>query len=104
METEAPVKRSPEDLINLKNEWCADPYWDLEDSPGFEAHHDELQAFSQELDARWDAENHARLEERANLLGCPGNLELAQYIEALEYRIDLLIDRLETVEAAQGPF
>lgn len=95
-------KQAPEALTKLKNEWQADPCWDLEDTDGFEAHRDELLAYRLECEAKWTAEKQAQLEKRAELLGCPGNVKLAQYVVSLEYRLDRLVERLETVETSHG--
>lgn len=53
-----------------------------------------MQAYSDECKAKWAAETQARLEKRAEQLGCPGNVKLVQYIEALEHRFDRLVERL----------
>lgn len=55
-----------------------------------------------ECKAKWAAETQARLEKRAEQHGCPGNVELVQYIEALEHRFDRLVERLECVETGMG--
>lgn len=102
MTDETTVKQTAEAMSRLKLEWRADPCWDLEETEGFEAHRNELMAYRLECEATWNAEKQARLEKRAELLGCPGNIKLAQYVEALEYRFDRLIERLEIVESAHG--
>ncbi|MGA7181178.1 MAG: hypothetical protein WBX11_16550 [Thiobacillaceae bacterium] len=38
-------KRTPEEIAALKAAWLLDPYWVLEDTPGFEAHWDELRKY-----------------------------------------------------------
>ncbi len=97
-----PIARSPEELAKLKREWCADGCWDLEYTEGFEAHYDELLAFSNEYKAQVAAKTQVRLEKRAEQLGCPGNVKLVQYIEALEHCFDRLTERLECVETGMG--
>ena len=78
---------TPEEIHDLKAQWCADPVWDLEDTEGFEAHRAELAAFAKQQIDLWDAQVEARLTTKAESLGCPGNLTLAGYVEALEARL-----------------
>jgi hypothetical protein len=74
-------------IANLKAQWTADPTWDIETTPDFEAHHDELLAFRKATEARWESERLVRLIAKAGEIGCPGNLKLAAYVERLERRI-----------------
>lgn len=90
-------KRSQSEVFELKQQWKADPSWDIEDTEGFEAHHDELLAFRKECEAEWEQQDKTRLEKRAESLGCPGNLDLARYVENLESRIKRITDRLEQI-------
>ena len=90
-------KRSQSEVFELKQQWKADPSWDIEDTEGFEAHHDELLAFRMECEAEWEQQDKTRLEKRAVSLGCPGNLDLARYVENLESRIKRITDRLEQI-------
>jgi hypothetical protein len=101
MATETLQKQTPEALHSLKLNWAADACWDIEDTEGFEAHHDELLAYSEEMKATWRAEQQDVLEKRAVALGCPGNLRLANYVVALERRLEKFVERLESVEASQ---
>lgn len=41
-------------------DWKQDPCWDIEDTEGFEAHYDELKAFSLEMRAIWKREYDQR--------------------------------------------
>lgn len=77
-------------INKLKADWQRDPAWDIEDTPGFEAHHDELLAFRHAKEAEWKAEREARWAKKAEDLGVPGNLKLAAYVERLEQRIEEL--------------
>ncbi len=40
--TTPPVPRSAEEIEALKNSWCNDPNWDMEDTEGFDLHRDDL--------------------------------------------------------------
>ncbi len=82
--------KSAEEINELKAQWCADPCWDIEHTEGFEAHHDELKAFSDTQEEKWEQEAEARLTEKAERIGCPGNLTLARYVETLEHRLQKL--------------
>ena len=76
------------ELDNLKAQWEADPHWDLEDTPGFEAHRDELYMYRVSCELLWATEEHTRLAQRARDLGC--HIALVQYIEHLEKRLERL--------------
>lgn len=90
-------KRSDQEIFVLKGQWEDDPCWDIEDTEGFEAHREELLSYRKEREARWEQAYKARLEKRAESLGCPGNLDLAEYVEHLESRIKRITDRLEKI-------
>ena len=92
-------KRSQFEVFQLREQWKDDPSWDIEDTEGFEAHREELLVFRKDCETAWEQEEAARLEKRAESLGCPGNLDLARYVENLEYRIKRITDRLEQIGA-----
>ena len=83
------------EINDLIESWKDDPSWDIEDTEGFEHHREELLVIRKEWEERWEKEHKDRLEERAERLGCPGNLKLARYVEGLEARIKRIMDRLE---------
>lgn len=85
--------RTPEEVADLQARWLADPCWDLEETPGFEAHRETLLQFRQNAEAAWSAERAARLATRADALGC--SFALAEYIEGLEARLQRADTRLE---------
>ena len=90
---------SREQVESLKSAWVSDPIWPIEDTEGFEAYRDELRAFSEKMDAKWEAEKQQRLIRKADELGVPFNLKLAQYVINLEARIAAMqreIDRIES--------
>ena len=98
MQTEA-KKRTAEEIQELKLDWHGDPCWDIEDTEGFEAHHEELLQYRLEVERagmeRWRRE----LEEKAEQLGAPGNTALARYVERLEDSLEELRERVESLEA-----
>lgn len=56
---QAGMKRSREEIDNLKLSWRSDPIWDIEDTEGFEAHREELLVFRLGIE-RAAAERQAR--------------------------------------------
>lgn len=70
----------------LKRNWEADPCWDLETTPGFEAVQEELLAHRLKMEERWKQEYDRQLREYAARVGIE-NLTLAAYIRRLEERI-----------------
>ena len=49
--------KTPEQIEELKAQWCADPCWDLDDTTGFEPHRAGLKIFADKKRAEWDREN-----------------------------------------------
>lgn len=90
---EASIK-TPEEIQRLKNQWEDEPWAGLEEEAGFESHKAELLAFRLEKEAQWKRDREKSLLEKAEKLGCPGNLALAQYVSVLEYRLDEIERRL----------
>ena len=89
-------QRTQQEIEELKREWCEDPCWDIEDTEGFEAHHDELKAWREEL-RRQHAQNLTRrLERRAAELEC--SVALVRYIEVLESSLWALKRRVDLID------
>ena len=61
---------SREDIENLKTNWFRDPTWDIENTPGFEAHRKELRQFSAESKAHWAKQVKEKCDKQASLV-CP---------------------------------
>jgi hypothetical protein len=86
--------RSLDEIQDLKCNWMEDPCWDIEDTPGFEAWHDELAAWRRNYE---DGERHRetlRVGAKCAELGI--NAKLLQHIERLERRIMWLEDQLNS--------
>ena len=64
------MPKSREEIENLKHGWRKDPIWDIEDTPGFEAHRDELVQFRHEQEQRWKELREKRQQELSSLV-CP---------------------------------
>jgi hypothetical protein len=82
--------RSAEEIADLKRQWQRDPCWDIETTPGFEAHVEELVAYRLEMEAKWHEKWEAQMQAFAQELGIPKNIALAKHIRALEERIEQL--------------
>lgn len=78
---QAPMRTQAE-IDQLKHEWQRDPCWDLADTEGFEAHRDELAAFSRAQTVHYLRAERQRLRDKADNLGC--SVPLVKYMEALE--------------------
>lgn len=88
------ARRTPKEIEELKRQWEADPIWDLEDTPGFEAHKEELKDHSDYMKQEWRLHERARMEDKSVQLGTPGNITLARYVDAMEKRIEKLEAKL----------
>ena len=84
------------ELQELKRQWQSDPIWGIYETEGFEEHKDELKAYQEEWEKIWETERYERLKLKAGEMGIADNLDLAQYIQMLEYRIDELERRLNS--------
>jgi hypothetical protein len=82
-------------LVALKRSWELDPCYDLEMAPGFEMFEEELRTHRLQREMRRREAREEMLREKAELIGCPGNVKLAEYVLALENRIETLTERFE---------
>ena len=57
-----------DEIEKLKKNWLADPCWDIEDTDGFEEHHDELLKFRKETEVKWQLEEEERIARRARVV------------------------------------
>ena len=78
------------EIEELKSQWESDPCWDIEDTEGFEEHEEELRAYRKQKEAEWHQQAIQEVKDKAAELGCPGNLQLAEYVMKLERRIEKL--------------
>jgi hypothetical protein len=85
---------TPDVIEALKQNWLQDPSWDIESTPGFEAHEKELLNFRLDMEQLWKKATELRLYKKSVVIGCQGNLELASYVEKLEERIEALEQKL----------
>ena len=89
---------SRKSVEGLKHSWKCDPCWNIEGTEGYEVFRDELRAFQAEKEASWEADRMTELQTLSAKLGCPGNFDLARKIQAMEYQIGRLLDRVIELE------
>lgn len=53
-------ERTTEEIRQLKDNWLKDPCWNIEDTPGFEAHINELQSFRILHESQWKTQREER--------------------------------------------
>jgi hypothetical protein len=98
--------RTQKEIENLKNDWCNDPCWDIEDTEGFEAHHEELKKYGDEMRMHWKRERElkyeAELKTKAMQLGCENNLALVGYIIRLEKRLSEIEDMIYELQSTRN--
>lgn len=78
------MNKTRTDLEALKEQWLADPHWDIEDTPGFEEYFLELQEFRSQKQSGWNDDYRRQCLRHAELAGKPGNLELGALLLKLE--------------------
>jgi hypothetical protein len=92
------MKKTRQDVDQLKETWLGDPCWDIENTEGFEAYRDELIAYRNECEAVWDRTEKNRQKAKMDLLGIPGNTFFLAYLETLEYQIAELQKQLAKLQ------
>ena len=78
------MTKTREELEALKQQWLANPDWDIEDTPGFEEYFTELRAFRSEKQSEWNDQYRRQCLRRAELAGRPGELELGALLLKFE--------------------
>lgn len=72
-----------DEIENLKANWLADPCWDIENTEGFEEHHDELLKFREEIKAEKDAKYQAKIDKRADYVRVQTGVLNAEIVSVL---------------------
>lgn len=83
------------EIERLKEEWSRDPTWDIEDTPGYEEHREELAAWSEAKHEEWERKRIEKFLADANRIGCAENPQLAEYVFDLERRLTEAVDTIE---------
>ena len=86
------------ELQQLKEQWKADPIWNLPETEGFEEHREELEAYQEAYHKACETAHLERLQKRAAKMGIPDNLDLAKYIRSLEFVVETLQAKVERLE------
>ena len=86
------VTKTKLEILRLKDEWCYDPIWDIEDTEGFEDHYAELKAYRYDMEAKWKQERIDRINEQAKKRNC--SFELAKYTLELERQIKQIKEKI----------
>lgn len=106
------MKKTREQVQQLKEQWLEDPCWDIEETPGFEEYRDELLTFSQDQRDKWKIQEVASIYFKAREIGADqlgsfdDNIRLVQYLSTLEDAIEKLnwqVERLKkTIFSSQN--
>lgn len=98
MANEKHGQRTEEELTELRQSWKNDPCWDIESTEGFEAHRDELKAFSDQCNSEWRLQAERRKEKEEKMLNeeleAIGNIGLLRMIKSLKTRLDTAENRI----------
>lgn len=91
--------KTRDEVEELKRQWKLDPCWDVYETEGFEEYREELVKFQADMEAYWADLRRGRLLNKAFKLGVPGNIQLAEAWELMEYKLDELKNRVWRLEA-----
>ncbi|MHC3995679.1 hypothetical protein ACXWTF_12715 [Thiomicrolovo sp. ZZH C-3] len=91
-----------EKVDKLKSVWLADPCWDIDDTEGFEHYREELKAFREEQEAKWEAQREQRereaIDAMCTMLGTE-NRALAKHFVDMQGHYDRVIsEQAEAIE------
>jgi hypothetical protein len=91
------MMKSPEEVEQLKREWCAAPEWELETTEGFEEYRDELLSFQISQRQKWLAESHIKRCQDKSRMGLAWGDDLIDVETLFNYLTELArrVDRLE---------
>lgn len=82
------MKKTEEELLDLKDQWQKDPIWDIEDTEGFEEYKEELLEWRLEQEKQIDREFDFKIKAIQNHLQC--NYQTAEYLYNVEKRLRML--------------
>lgn len=92
------VAKTAQDVEALKENWLADPCWDIEETDGFEAYKEELLAFHIQQEARWEEQRQERIHNKAKELGLQTHPHLAEYVLNLEDRLTRMQEEIDALK------
>jgi hypothetical protein len=85
--------KTKDEIEYLKQNWCYDPCWDLENTEGFEEYKTDLLDYRISKEVEWSRISKKELWLKAHKMGLGDNLVLAEYILKLESKIEYLEQR-----------
>lgn len=98
---ETAIRRTDDEVLALKDNWKQDPCWDIENTDGFEAHHDELLQWRQDYEAkcaqRWEEAQEARRAKQREVWGSAPDAAL-DYIHRIETRLLALEEKVSMIK------
>lgn len=86
--------KTVDQLLALVSSWQSDPYWDIEETEGFEEYYVVLKAYRLARENMLEVKQEIELQQYANALGIPDNLALAAYLNRLIGRV-VKLEKLE---------
>lgn len=92
--------KTTDEIEELKQQWLADPAWDIEHTEGFEAHEQELTAFHEIHQMVWDIAAFKRVETECNRLGC--SPAMFSRLKFMETQIDSLQREVNRLRGFDG--
>lgn len=98
------MTKTREEIDRLKESWLKDPCWDIEDTPGFEEHGDDLLAYRKEQEVKWEQKALDRKAKRGAKVGAwTGiyDIDMAQYLSTFD-EIENELRRLEDQNGDAG--
>lgn len=75
--------KTQEEIQTLKDSWKKDPCWDIEDTEGFEEHHQELMAWRIQYESDLQAEEVERIERRRRVVSFEAGIDDAEIADAI---------------------
>lgn len=97
------MAKTEKEIEDLKSSWKHDPIWDLEHTEGFEEHFEELKKFSDQCYENWERRDIEAKKADMLYMGLDfeneQNKALYEYIKKLEWSVQRLESRVETLES-----
>ena len=79
--------KTKEQIEHLKQDWLNDPCWDISDTEGYEDHYNELKAFEDEQNAKWEQQAQERKEQAIKQLKENHGEDIWNYVYYLEQQL-----------------
>ena len=96
------MPKTREQIENLKENWLNAPCWDISDTDGYEDHYDELKAFEDAQNAKWESQAQDRKEQAIKQLKEKHGDNIWDYVYYLEQKLDDYYTLKKQVEIIVG--